>query len=440
MRPDASAFTPRSHTFNVSQNFTKLMTLALSKDAMKNNKFPWQEDHYVTTQSPPDVQKHAIALYALDCEMVLTRAESAPPHSQPQHELARMSIIDVQGNMVRDVFVRPANPIVDYLTKYSGITADHLKDCSTTLKDAQAIFTSLVTSHDFLIGHALDNDLHRLQVIHRRVIDTSVLYPRKLTPPASPAPFSETKARNPGSAYSTPTSTPPQSPALSAASAPARLPPPVTLHQPHFLCKRSLRELARTFLGREIQCASGGHDSIEDAKASLDLVLRFFQHQPVAMHSSNVGLCESPAGGMNSQSARMHGLRPPLIQTVVQQHLHYSTLAASPTPQHGRRYSHDGSPALLPMSGVPLHMTKQRHSSPFPQHPHSRTSARPHVRRSRISGTPQASRSMYKTKPCKYFQMGTCRKGSECTFRHDPPSNGNGSPPRRQLSQTMMAC
>lgn len=85
----------------------------------------------------------------------------------------------------------------------------------------QEEFLKLVYKETILIGHSLENDLLALKVSHDLVIDTAVLYkhPR-------------------GGSY-----------------------------------KTALRVLSRKFLSREIQDSCCGHDSIEDARATMELAL-----------------------------------------------------------------------------------------------------------------------------------------------------------------------
>ena len=54
---------------------------------------------------------------AIDCEMVLTTEGS---------ELARISIINFNYEVVYDWFVKPQGVVTNYLTKYSGITKETL--------------------------------------------------------------------------------------------------------------------------------------------------------------------------------------------------------------------------------------------------------------------------------------------------------------------------
>lgn len=79
----------------------------------------------------------------------------------------------------------------------------------------------LVYKETTLVGHSLENDLLALKINHHLVIDTAVLYkhPR-------------------GASY-----------------------------------KTALRVLTRRFLKREIQDSGKGHDSVEDARATMELAL-----------------------------------------------------------------------------------------------------------------------------------------------------------------------
>jgi RNA exonuclease 1 len=158
-------------------------------------------------------------VFAMDCEMCIT----SPKGETPQvFSLTRVSVIDWDGQVVLDELVKPTRPITDYLTAYSGITPALLKNVTTTLKDVQQKLVEILTPDSILIGHSLNSDLNALQLTHPYIIDTTLLFPHPRGPPL----------------------------------------------------KSSLKWLAQKYLSREIQKGHGssGHDSVEDARACLDLV------------------------------------------------------------------------------------------------------------------------------------------------------------------------
>ncbi len=67
-------------------------------------------------------------LVAIDCEMC---------YSADGPELTRCSVVDDLGLVIYDKLVKPAKPIVDYVTQFSGITAEMLQDVTTTLSQVQ---------------------------------------------------------------------------------------------------------------------------------------------------------------------------------------------------------------------------------------------------------------------------------------------------------------
>ena len=152
-------------------------------------------------------------VYALDCEMVLT--------TDDVYSLARISVLNWHGKTVMDKFVKPALPIKDYFTQFSGITEKLLEGVTTTLEDIQKELLAICTSSTILLGHSLESDFNALKFTHPFVIDTAIIYPH-----------------------------------------PRGLP-----------LRSSLKFLANKYLKREIQKGgASGHDSVEDARAVLDLV------------------------------------------------------------------------------------------------------------------------------------------------------------------------
>uniref|UniRef100_A0A2K5JKQ1 Exonuclease domain-containing protein n=1 Tax=Colobus angolensis palliatus TaxID=336983 RepID=A0A2K5JKQ1_COLAP len=110
-------------------------------------------------------------IYALDCEMSYTTYGL---------ELTRVTVVDTDVHVVYDTFVKPDNEIVDYNTRFSGVTEADLADTSVTLRDVQAVLLSMFSADTILIGHSLESDLLALKVIHSTVVDTAVLFPHYL--------------------------------------------------------------------------------------------------------------------------------------------------------------------------------------------------------------------------------------------------------------------
>ena len=150
-------------------------------------------------------------LFAVDCEMVNTQNGS---------ELARVSIVNEELECIYDRFVKPEGVVLDYLTKYSGVTEEILKDVTTSLTDVQEKLLEILPPNSILVGHSLENDFHTMRFRHPFVIDTSCLF----TP------------------FATPT------------------------------CKPALRRLSRELLVTDIQNSENGHSSVEDAETCMKLV------------------------------------------------------------------------------------------------------------------------------------------------------------------------
>jgi hypothetical protein len=134
---------------------------------------------------PPPPPPPPPRLVAVDCEMVGTALGS---------ELARVTAVDETGAVLLDALVLPARPVVDYRTAFSGITAA-LLEAGPTLTLAAAREALFVTRSEhgaggagagvgvdgatILVGHGLANDLAALRLVHGRVIDTAILYPKE---------------------------------------------------------------------------------------------------------------------------------------------------------------------------------------------------------------------------------------------------------------------
>lgn len=168
---------------------------------------------FQTTMEPEsNSDSRSYAVYALDCEMCYTTKGL---------ELTRVTIVDVECKTVYESLVKPLNTIIDYNTRFSGITKDQMDRTSTSILQVQANILHLCNSKTILIGHSLESDLKALKIVHNSIIDTSVLFPHKL-----------------GLPY-----------------------------------KRALRNLASDYLKKIIQNDVSGHDSAEDALTCMELVI-----------------------------------------------------------------------------------------------------------------------------------------------------------------------
>lgn len=153
---------------------------------------------------------------ALDCEMV---GIGPPPHLESA--LARISIVNYNGECVYDSYVKPLEPVTDWRTHVSGIAPKHMVH-ARSLEQVQHDVAALIKDR-VLVGHSIRGDFDALLLSHpkRDIRDTARHPPyRKLAGGGSP----------------------------------------------------KLKILASELLGLEIQ--TGEHSSIEDARATMMLFRR----------------------------------------------------------------------------------------------------------------------------------------------------------------------
>ncbi|CAH1795255.1 unnamed protein product [Owenia fusiformis] len=158
-------------------------------------------------------------LFGIDCEMCRTKAGQ---------EVTRVSVVNEKLETVYDTLVKPFNRIIDYVTRYSGITKKMLDPVTIRLSDVQRKIQEILPADAILCGQSISSDLHAIKMFHPYIIDTSVIYN-----------LSGFRRR-----------------------------------------KTGLKRLAGHFLGRDIQGNSDGHNSIEDSSATLQLVLLKLKHDP----------------------------------------------------------------------------------------------------------------------------------------------------------------
>lgn len=80
------------------------------------------------------------------------------------HMLARVSIVNENGDVILDKYVKPTQPVIDYRTQFSGISPIHLINAHD-FKEVQAD-VQRIKFNRILVGHALHNDLKALKLEH----------------------------------------------------------------------------------------------------------------------------------------------------------------------------------------------------------------------------------------------------------------------------------
>lgn len=105
-------------------------------------------------------------LVALDCEMVRTSEGFA---------LGRVTLLNHDGSLLYDRYIKPNLDVVDFLSEYSGLTHDLLKD-GISFESAQRDILEFIGTESIVLGHGLEHDLNILQIFTEHLIDTSYLY------------------------------------------------------------------------------------------------------------------------------------------------------------------------------------------------------------------------------------------------------------------------
>ncbi|XP_014348705.1 RNA exonuclease 1 homolog [Latimeria chalumnae] len=164
-----------------------------------------------TFKKQPPIDRNC-GVFGVDCEMCYTTQGL---------ELTRVTVVDSSLQVVYDVFVKPDSEVIDYNTRYSGVTEKDLLNTTSSIRDVQAVLLNMFNADTILIGHSLESDLIALKLLHSTIIDTSLVFPHRL-----------------GLPY-----------------------------------KRTLRNLMADYLRRIIQDHVGGHDSRQDAAACMELML-----------------------------------------------------------------------------------------------------------------------------------------------------------------------
>ena len=155
---------------------------------------------------------------AVDCEMVGIGTKGRIS------ALARVSVTDWSGSVLLDTFVKVPSKVTDYRTQWSGISPRHLESNSAIEPEECRAQVAALLNGKILVGHALKNDLDALMLSHPRhdIRDTAKYRPFQR--------LNGTKWR-----------------------------------------PRKLRDLAKEHCDLDIQKAGESHDSVDDARAAMEV-------------------------------------------------------------------------------------------------------------------------------------------------------------------------
>ncbi|KAI0594003.1 hypothetical protein F4775DRAFT_606910 [Biscogniauxia sp. FL1348] len=127
---------------------------------------------------PRDPRSHRPFGVALDCEMVEVVVAAGAGRKPRRDELARLCVVDlITGAVLIDALVQPTQPVADWRTRHSGVSAGLLAASPTAplagWPAARALLLRLIDRDTIVAGHALHHDLAALGVAHARALDTS---------------------------------------------------------------------------------------------------------------------------------------------------------------------------------------------------------------------------------------------------------------------------
>jgi len=175
-----------------------------------------------------EVKKSYSHLIALDCEMV--------EGTSIEHMLARVSLVDYEGRVIYDAYVKPTEPVRDYRTNITGITKEVLDRKGEGFNQVRARVLEYLKDK-VVVGHAVHHDFEALQIPqpeHSQIRDTCLYSPLR---------------------------------------------PPKRKTTP------SLRLLAEYWLDKQVQEAS--HSSVEDARTTMMIYKRFSDQWEESLRNSS---------------------------------------------------------------------------------------------------------------------------------------------------------
>lgn len=168
-----------------------------------------------TTTDSTAVDLPLTSVVAMDCEMVGVGDRGKVSI------LARCSIVNMEGQVLLDCYVKPTARVVDFRTHVSGIRPSDISGPhALNIRDVRTKVTDIINNR-ILVGHGLGNDLECLGLTHPRLLMRDTAHYKTLCPRGV----------------------------------------------------RSLKKLCQSELGLEIQ--AGAHDSVADARSALALYRKY---------------------------------------------------------------------------------------------------------------------------------------------------------------------
>ncbi|KAJ5967888.1 hypothetical protein N7501_004136 [Penicillium viridicatum] len=139
--------------------------------------------HHIDPRPANPNSNHRKAI-VLDCEMIETTVCTS--------ELVFITAIDfLTGEVLINSYVTPNAPVTNWLTPVSGITQEKMDtaiaegNVFVSNADARGALRKFLNRDTVLIGHALQHDLRTLSLIHGRIVDTAIVTSEAVFPSVS---------------------------------------------------------------------------------------------------------------------------------------------------------------------------------------------------------------------------------------------------------------
>lgn len=204
----------------------------------------------------------AATAVSIDCEMGV--------NDYGESELIRVSVVDYfSGAVLLDKLVWPDVKMSHWNTRFSGVTARDMHEarqqrtCLSGRAAARRAIWAFVSPETVVVGHAVHGDLVSLRWIHHRVVDTLIIEEDVVRREKArrEREEEERKQREREEQSETAEEGAAEGTAEEQQKKPKEPSPPM-----------GLKALAKERLDRTIQIKGRGHDSVEDALATRDLL------------------------------------------------------------------------------------------------------------------------------------------------------------------------